>query len=172
MDNIEVETFFFFVPTRLLWENWAAFNGEHDAAGAQDTDYTIPILNTGMTVTHDNNNFVYNGLGAHMGLPDGLATATTPVNALPFRAYNLIYNEWFRDQNLIDKLTVQSGDGPDSPGIYNFVRSAKKHDYFTSALPYLQKGDAVGIALSGFPKVESSQAEGNQIGVYDTAVSG
>ena len=103
MDNIEVETFFFFVPTRLIWSNWAYFNGEHNQAGAQDTDYTIPIMSTGISVDHHNTGTNYDALAAYLGLPHGLTTAACQVSALPFRCYNLVYNEWFRDQNLIDR---------------------------------------------------------------------
>lgn len=141
MDNISVDMDFFFVPNRLVWSNWEAFLGAHDGAGAQDTDYTIPVLASG-TVTA--------GLLPHyMGIPIGLNVATTDVNGLPIRAYRLIYNEWYRDQNLIPEVTVATGDGPDSgTGYFNTLKSAKKHDYFTSALPYLQKGDPVSVALA------------------------
>lgn len=151
MDNIYLETFFFFVPNRLVWENWAAFMGEHDDAGAQDTDYTIPIL-TGTTASDHDATFPSRArFLAAMGIPDGAIPADIDISALPFRAFNLIYNEWFRDQNLIDSLNVSTGNGPDTVAAadHNFRKSAKKHDYFTSALPYLQKGDAVSIGLSG-----------------------
>ena len=87
MDNISIETFFFFVPTRLVWDNWQAFNGEHDAAGAQDTDYTIPRIANGHTIA-------LGDLYEYFGVPIGLQTTDVNVNALPFRCYNLIYNEW------------------------------------------------------------------------------
>lgn len=152
MDNIELETFFFFVPTRLLWDNWEYFNGAHDQAGAQDTSYTIPVLATGLTVDHDN------GVGAaqfaaYMGLPHGLQTGSVDVNCLPFRAYALIYNQWFRDQNIGNEVVVPTGNGPDSTALYPVKQSYKKHDYFTSALPYLQKGDAQTVAISGTANV-------------------
>lgn len=155
MDNIELETFFFFVPNRLVWANWENFMGAHDDAGAQDTDYTIPISNAStFGVDHDAGPGSFGLLGAYFGLPEGLDFDEIDVSLLPFRAYNLIYNEWFRDQNLTDKVTVGTGDGPDGSTPMGNVRpSAKRHDYFTSCVPYLQKGDAVSVALAGLAPV-------------------
>lgn len=149
MDNIELETFFFFCPNRLLWENWAAFQGEHDAAGAQDTTFTIPVLDNSPAwiVDHDGATSGH-GLAAYMGLPEGLDTSdVTGVNSLPFRMYNRIYNEWFKDQNVGADQTMNVGNGQDSVADYAVFSSGKKHDYFTSALPYLQKGTAIALAL-------------------------
>ncbi len=148
MDNIEMETLFFFCPTRLLWDNWEYFNGAHDAAGAQDTSYTIPVLATGWTVNHDTV-VTGHGLAAYMGLPEGMTTAgTVDINALPFRMYNILMNDWFVDQNVMgaEVFTLNTDNGPDSVGDYVVHRSSKKHDYFTSALPYLQKGTAIALA--------------------------
>ncbi len=147
MDNIELETFFFFCPNRLLWDNWQFFQGEHDAAGAQDTVYTIPVLATGWTVDHDNATTGH-GLAAYLGLPEGLTTAGVPgINALPFRMYQRVYDEWFRDQNLRGQGTQNTDNGPDSVASYGLQLSNKKHDYFTSALPYLQKGTAIEASV-------------------------
>lgn len=168
MDNITLDTFFFFVPYRLVWSNWVYFMGEHDDAGTQDTTYTIPKINTGLTVDHDN---VYtgHGLAAFMGLPDGLTSASVTVSALPFRAYNLVYNQWFRDQNLIDeKTTSVTSNGPDAIGNYALLKSAKKHDYFTSALPYLQKGTAQTVALTGTADVLTDVAIATEVTVFST----
>ncbi len=172
MDNIELETFFFFVPTRLVWVNWAYFNGEHDAAGAQDTDYTIPILGDGGTVSH--NVSIYNSPAffAHMGLPHGLQTTQVEINALPMRAYNLIYNEWFRDQNLIGEITLSTGNGPDGVAEYAIRKSAKKHDYFTSSLPYLQKGDPVTMEITGNLEVHSQVPEASDVSVFSDPDAG
>ena len=149
MDNISIETFFFFVPTRLVWTNWVAFQGEHDDAGAQDTTYTIPRLSDGTTPV------VAGSLANYMGVPIGTDFSLTVVSALPFRCYRLIYNEWFRDQNLIDESTVDKSDSNDAAtyGSGWLFKSAKRHDYFTSCLPYLQKGTAQTVALTGAAEV-------------------
>ncbi len=173
MDNIELETFFFFVPTRLLWTNWAAFNGEHDAAGAQDTSYTIPVMNSGLVVDHDIEHKASDVkyLAAYLGLPDGLASTSINVSALPFRAYNMIYNEWFRDQNLTDEVVENTGNGPDTVTVFKIQKSAKKHDYFTSCLPYLQKGTAQTVALTGTPRLETSRVAGEDLAIWSTGLT-
>lgn len=154
MDNIHVSIDYFFVPNRLLWENWEAFLGAHDQAGAQDTDYTIPILPSGQTVAL--------GWNAHyMGIPLGLETGSADVSALPFRAYSKIWDEWYRDQNLIDPTGVTIGDSGSGAGSGRFstpLKSAKKPDYFTTALPYLQKGDAITLPLAGLANVVSESS--------------
>lgn len=175
MDNIECDWHFFFVPNRLVWDNWQYFQGEHDDAGAQDTSYTVPVLASGMTVDHDNGTAAANFL-AYWGLPHGLQTGQVSVNCLPMRGYNLIYNEWFRDQNVTDSVTVDTGNGPDPSGEFALRKSFKKHDYFTTVLPYLQKGTAEvavltpesaevtspsGVAVGGAPSVYS-----DNVGAY------
>ncbi len=170
MDNIELDTSFFFVPTRLLWDKWEDFNGAHVDAGAQDTDYTIPIMATGLTINHDNG-VLAEDLGAYFGLPDGLQTGVVPVSALPWRAYNLIYNNWFRDQNLQGVANVQQGNGPDTTAQYVVRKSAKKHDYFTSALPYLQKGTAISVSLLGSAEIKTAADVGTDISIVDDGTS-
>lgn len=136
MDNMYLETFFFFVPNRLVWDNWQKFNGEQKNPG-DSTDFLIPTLEAG---AHE-----VGSIADYFGIPTGVQLEK--INALPFRAYNLIYNEWFRDENLQDSLEVPTGDGPDPINKYSLVRRGKRHDYFTSCLPWPQKGPGVELPL-------------------------
>lgn len=142
MDNMYLDSFFFFVPNRLVWSNWVKFMGEQ-VNPADSISFTIP------QVVSAASGFVVGSIYDYFGLPTvGQVTAgsTVSVSALPLRAYNLIYNQWFRDENLINSVTVSTGDGPDVVGTYSLLKRAKKHDYFTSALPWPQKG-ATAVTL-------------------------
>lgn len=142
MDNIYLETFWFFVPYRLVWENWERFCGAQDDP-ADSIDYEIPGVSTSTTAVLTNF-----ALCDYFGLPYVGSADGTNINALPFRAYNLIYNEWFRDQNLQDSALVDLDDGPDSLNNYSLRKRGKRHDYFTSCLPWPQKGgNAIDLPL-------------------------
>ena len=149
MDNMYIDYFFFFVPNRLVWDNWEKFNGAHTNP-ADSTDYLIPQV-VAPAVT----GFEVGSIYDKMGLPTGVPGIS--VNALPFRAHDLIYNYWFRDQNLQNSLTVATGDGPDSAVTYQIRKRAKRPDYFTSALPSPQKGAAVMLPLGTAAPIVQNQ---------------
>lgn len=139
MDNLYLESFFFFVPNRLVWTNWEKFCGFQTNPG-DSISFTIPQ----QTVTPTG--YAEGSLADYLGLPTKIANITKP-NALHFRAYNLIYNTWFRDQNLQNSVTVDVGNGPDTASNYILMRRGKRRDYFTSCLPFPQKGPDVLLPL-------------------------
>ena len=165
MDNIYLDWFFFFVPNRLVWEHWQNFCFEQEDPD-DSTDYVIPTVSASTSV----NNSLIGSLWDYFGLPVNTTRNITGINALPFRAVYLIWNEWFRDENLQKSVKIEKGDAnrvidisrlseqpswvintssTDAYPGFACPPRGKRHDYFTSALPWTQKGPGVSIGLAG-----------------------
>ena len=142
-DNQKVETFFFFVPNRLVWSNWVKFMGEQASPG-DSIAYTIPQL-IAYYAGSGSQDYAVGSIWDAFGLPV-LLSGNLSVSALPFRAYNLIYQEWFRDENLQNAVPITKADGVDANN-YVMLKRGKGHDYFTAALPWPQKFTAPTISL-------------------------
>ncbi|MCD7740181.1 MAG: hypothetical protein LUH11_02410 [Candidatus Gastranaerophilales bacterium] len=148
MDNIFIDTHFFFVPNRLVWEHWANFCGEQDNPD-DSTDYVTPYVSVPSSGYEIGSIFDYFGLPVEKsGYQSNGRNNLSPV-AFYFRAYNLIWNEWYRDENLQDRVTVNKGDGEDDYSLYTLLKRGKRHDYFTSCLPFPQKNGGVEVSLGG-----------------------
>jgi hypothetical protein len=175
MDNLYLETFFFFVPMRLVWDNWEKFMGQQDNP-ADTTAYTIPQCTSGGAIL---NGYAEETLQDYMGLPIETTLDYSHSN-IPMRMYNLIYNTWFKDQNLQNNVVVDTDNGPDTYSDYVLLKRGKRHDYFTACLPWTYKDNAntdVSIPLGTTAPILGI-GKGNQtfnagpISVYETNGSG
>lgn len=160
LHNMYIDLHFFFIPFRLVWDNWVKMCGEQTDPG-DSTDYITPTMTSPAPT----------GYGRH-SLSDyfGIPTLVTGLehSSLYHRSYNLVYNEWYRDENLVDSVVVDKDDGPDDPADYTLLKRRKRPDYFTTGLPWPQKGDAVTLPLGTSAPVVSS---GTGIPLFDVGAT-
>ena len=164
MDNLYMDIHFWYVPWRLIWTNFRKFMGEQDNPG-DSTSYLIP------TMTSPASGPAVGSLSDYLGIPTAGQVAvgkTLTFNSFFHRCYNLIYNECYRDQNLQSSVTVDKGDGPDTYANYSLLKSGKRHDYFTSALPTPQKGTAATIPLGTTARINTDAVGAAALSVYQT----
>lgn len=140
MDNISADIHYFFVPNRLVWDNWEKFMGERVNPDDDPSTLTLPHAPVDL-------NTIRGKVADYFGLPVTDAPTTVQVNALPFRCYDLIYNEWYRDQNFEDSIPVNTTDTGTAEAVRIVLNRNKRKDYLTSALPWAQKGDPVFLPL-------------------------
>ncbi len=163
MDNMVLDSFFFFVPNRLIWSNWQKFMGQQ-ANPADSISYVVPQQ------VSPAGGYAIGSLQDYMGLPTvGQVGNSNTVSHCAFwpRAYNLIWNEWFRDENLQNSVVVDTGDGPDTVTNYTLLRRGKRKDYFTSSLPWPQKGTSVTLPLGTSAPIRTTALNGEDVQVLN-----
>ena len=163
MDNMVMESFFFFVPNRLVWSNWVKFMGQQTNP-SDSISYTVP------QTTSPVGGYTACTLGDYLGLPTvGQVTAGKTITHMSLyqRAYNLIWNEWFRDENLQTSVPQLMGDGPDDNTNFSLLRRGKRKDYFTGALPWPQKGAAVTLPLGTSAPIKTNLTSDLYLSILD-----
>lgn len=166
MSNMHLDSFFFFVPNRLVWQNWQRFQGERDPNPDSSIDYTIPQM------VSPTGGYAVGSLQDYMGLPTvGQVDAASTVShsTLFLRSYNKIWNDWFRDENLQDSVVVDYDDGPDLYSDYTLLKRGKRKDYFTSSMIAPQKGDAVTLPLGDSAPVAYDNTASNYLSVQNSS---
>ena len=138
MDNIYIDYHFWYVPNRLIWKNWVRMMGEQDNPG-DSIDYLVP------EIVAPDSGVAVQSISDYMGIPVGVGGLH--FDALWHRAYNKIWNSWYRDENLQDRVPEHDDDGPDTYTDYTLLPRGKRKDYFAGALPFPQKGEGVAIPL-------------------------
>lgn len=157
MDNLWMDWHFFFVPNRLVWSDFTRMMGEREDPDTS-IDVTIPY------VTAPSGGISAMTIGDYMGLPIGVQWRNHDVMALPLRAYQLIWNEWYRDENLQDSIKVKKDNTIQSITDFSLLKRGKRKDYFTSALPQPQKGDPIMLPIGSSAPVFG---DGLNIGLTD-----
>lgn len=160
MDNIWLDVHFFVIPNRILWSHWVNFMGEQENPD-DSTDYVTPKITF---AAGNSEGSIYDYMGVQIG------AAGNTIHNFFGRAYNQTYNRWYRDQNLIDSVPVDLDDGPDDIADYVLLKRGKRHDYFTSCLPFPQKGPAVDIPLgTSAPIKTDGTLQGDVVSVLNSA---
>jgi len=157
MDNMYIDYFFFYIPKRLVWANFTKQQGEQEEKG-DSIDFTEPQITSPIGGWSPLTIYDYMGLPTSGQIASGQSITHS---SLPLRCYNKVFNDWFKDENLVTKAVIRTGDTGDVEADFALRRRGKRHDYFTSCLPWMQKGDPVQLPMSGVAPVKG-------IGVADT----
>lgn len=162
LENLYLETHFFFTPWRQVWPNFIKMMGEQTAPG-DSIDFSVPRLTSGSPIPEG-------GLQDYFGIPIGADPEQVTISSLPFRCYNKVFNFWFRDENLMAPVAEPTGDGPDERNLFNLKSRRKRRDYITAGLPFAQKGPEVTVNLGGRASIIAQTVGGGTPSVGDVVM--